>query len=112
MPVTPLRRLDPWAPPLVLMGIIFFLSAQPHLQSDLGVVDTIGRKLVHFGLYALLTFLYWRALRTRMDSSRAVLVALALSSLYAVTDEYHQTFVAGRSGSPIDWAIDTAGASA
>jgi VanZ family protein len=112
MPVTLLRRLDPWAPPLVLMGVIFFLSAQPHLHTDLGVVDTIGRKLVHFGIYSLLTFLYWRALRTRMDSNRAVIVAFALASLYAITDEYHQTFVAGRSGSPIDWAIDTAGAGA
>jgi VanZ family protein len=27
-----------------------------------------------------------------------------------VTDEYHQTFVEGRHGSPIDWAIDSAGA--
>jgi VanZ family protein len=39
-------------------------------------------------------------------------VAFALSSLYAASDEFHQTFVEGRSGSPVDWAIDTAGAAA
>jgi VanZ family protein len=110
MRVTLLRRIDPWAPPLLLMAVIFALSAQPSLNSGLGLTDTIGRKLLHFSEYALLTFLWWRALRTRVESARAVLVALALSLLYAATDEYHQTFVEGRSGNPIDWAIDGAGA--
>jgi VanZ family protein len=92
------------------MAVIFALSAQPSLDSGLGLADEIGRKLVHFSQYALLTYLWWRALRTRMDSRRAAFAALVVSSLYAVTDEYHQTFVTGRSGSPADWAIDTAGA--
>ena len=40
------------APPFVLMAVIFFLSAQPNLNSGLGMVDTIVRKLVHAGEYA------------------------------------------------------------
>jgi VanZ family protein len=36
-------------------------------------------------------------------------VAIALGSLYAVTDEVHQVFVSGRHGSLLDWFIDTAG---
>jgi VanZ family protein len=110
MPVTLLRRLDPWAPPLVLMAVIFLFSAQPSLDTGLGLADTIGRKLVHFGEYALLAPLWWRALRTRLDPRRAALVALLVTSLYAATDEFHQTFVEGRNGNPFDWAIDTAGA--
>jgi hypothetical protein len=110
MGVTLFRRLDPWAPPLILMAVIFLLSAQPSLDSGLGLADTIGRKVVHFGEYALLTLLWWRALRTRMEPGRAALAALAVSSLYAATDELHQTFVEGRSGHPVDWLIDTAGA--
>jgi VanZ family protein len=106
----PLKRLDPWAPPLLLMAVIFALSAQPSLDSGLGLADEIGRKLVHFAEYALLTFLWWRALRTRMDRRSAALLALGISSLYAASDEFHQSFVTGRSGSPADWAIDTAGA--
>ena len=35
--------------------------------------------------------------------------AATLATAYAVSDEFHQTFVAGRSGSPIDVAIDLAG---
>src|SRR3954447_11484435 len=112
MPVTLLRRLDPWGPPLVLMALIFLFSAQPNLNSGLGLADTIGRKLVHFAEYGLLAFLWARALRTRMEARRAALLALLVASLYAVTDEYHQTFVKGRVGHPLDWAIDTAGAGA
>ena len=104
------RRLDPWAPPLVLMAVIFFFSAQPSLDSGLGVIDLIGRKLIHFSEYALLALLWWRALRTRLDARTAALAAFAVTSLYAASDELHQTFVNGRNGNPIDWMIDNAGA--
>lgn len=105
-------RLDLWLPPLVLMGVIFFLSHQPSLDSGLGAIDLVGRKLVHFAEYALLCCLWWRALVTVTTPERAALWAFLISSGYAVTDEYHQTFVDGRHGSPIDWAIDSAGAAA
>jgi VanZ family protein len=104
------RRLDPWLPPLLLMGVIFLLSAQPSLDSGLGVVDLVGRKLLHFAEYALLCFLWWRAFATVSDPGRAALAAFLAASAYAATDELHQAFVEGRTGSPIDWAIDSAGA--
>jgi VanZ family protein len=92
------------------MGVIFFFSAQPSLDSGLGVIDLVGRKLVHFAEYALLCFLWWRAFATVADPSRAAIAAFVVASAYAVTDEVHQAFVEGRSGTPVDWAIDTAGA--
>ena len=107
-----LSRAGLWLPPLVLMALIFFFSAQPSLDSGLGWVDSIGRTVVHFGEYALLCFLWWRALRTQMPVARAALLAFAISSVYAATDEWHQSFVEGRHGTPVDWAIDTAGAAA
>src|ERR687895_1708407 len=103
-------RLDLWLPPLALMGVIFVLSHQPSLDSGLGVVDLVGRKLIHFAEYALLCFLWWRPLVTLMSPARAALLAFALASGYAATDELHQSFVEGRHGTPVDWAIDTAGA--
>jgi VanZ family protein len=112
MPVDALRRLDPWLPPLALMALIFFFSAQPSLDSGLGIVDLVGRKIVHFAEYALLCLLWWRVLRTRAGAGRAALVALLISSAYAASDEYHQSFVEGRSGRPLDWVIDSAGAAA
>ena len=105
-----LRRADLWLPPILLMGVIFFFSAQPSLDSGLGLFDFVGRKLVHFAGFGVLCYLWWRLLRVGMDPGRAALVAFLLSSLYAVSDEYHQSHVEGRNGTPIDWAIDSAGA--
>ena len=110
MEVTRLRDIEPWVTPLVAMGVIFFFSAQPSLDSGLGTIDTVGRKIIHFCEYGLLCFLWWRALRERISMRAALISAVLITSAYAATDEWHQTFTEGRHGSPIDWAIDTAGA--
>jgi VanZ family protein len=104
------QRLSLWLPPLVLMGVIFAFSAQPSLDSGLGPIDQIGRKIIHFAQYALLCFLWWRALSESTNRPRAVLLAFVLTSAYAATDEFHQTHVEGRHGTPVDWLIDSAGA--
>ena len=100
MAVTPqlASRLDPWLPPFVLMAVIFLLSAQPDLNSGLGTIDLVGRKVIHMSEYALLCFLWWRALRTITTPSRAIAFALLIAVAYACTDEFHQTFVHGRHG--------------
>jgi VanZ family protein len=103
-------RLDPWLPPVALMVVIFALSAQPDLNSGLGAVDLVGRKIVHMSEYALLCFLWWRALRTLTPPGRAAALAFAISVAYACTDELHQRSVHGRHGSPVDVAIDSVGA--
>jgi VanZ family protein len=112
MPVTrPLiSRLDPWAPPIALMVVIFVLSAQPDLNSGLGTIDLIGRKFVHAGEYALLTVLWWRALRTIATPRAALVLALGIAIGYAVTDECHQHYVSGRHATPVDVLIDATGA--
>ncbi len=86
------------------------LSGQSSLDSGLGWLDTVLRKLVHFSEYALLCALWWRALRTKLTSDRALVIAFAVTSAYAASDELHQSFVDGRHGTPVDWLIDTAGA--
>ena len=93
-----------YGPPLALMALIFFFSAQPDLNSGLGVWDTIGRKLIHAATYGALWFLWWRALGYGNP-----LPAIAITLLYAASDEYHQTFTEGRHGTPVDVAIDAAG---
>ena len=105
-------RLDPWLPPLLLMAVIFVLSAQPDLNSGLGTLDTILRKIAHAAEYALLCFLWWRALRTVMPRMRAIGLAFAVTVAYACSDELHQRSVEGRHGSPVDVAIDATGAAA
>jgi VanZ family protein len=92
------------------MAIIFGLSGMPTDDVDHGVLYVIVRKAAHFGEYALLTVLWWRALRTRMTEPAALAAAVAIAVGYAITDEFHQTFVDGRTGSPVDVLIDAAGA--
>ncbi len=101
------RALGAFAPPVALMGLIYLASAQADLNSGLGIVDLIGRKIVHMTEYGLLWWLWSRALGFRRP-----LLAAAIALAYAATDEYHQTFVTGRHGSPVDWGIDAAGVAA
>jgi VanZ family protein len=96
-------RFNAWAPVVLWAVVIFTLSSIPDLGTGLGTWDTVLRKLAHTAEFALLGALVFRALR---DAPAAVLLA----SAYAATDEVHQTFVAGRHGSPLDWVIDSAGA--
>ena len=96
--------LNRFAPPLALMALTFYLSAQPNLSSGLGAWDLVLRKGAHMTEFGLLWFLWWRALGYGARWP-AVVIALA----YAATDEVHQTFVTGRHGSPVDWLIDAAG---
>jgi VanZ family protein len=110
--MTLVGRLDLWLPPLALMGLIFFLSAQPDLSTGLGFWDVVLRKLAHATVYALLFLLWWRALRESGPDSRALAAAWLITVAYSATDEWHQTFVEGRHGSPLDVLIDAVGASA
>ena len=95
-------RLTAWLPVAVWAAVIFTLSSIPSLDSGLDTWDTVLRKLAHLAEYAVLGALLYRALRREP-------AAIALGSLYAVTDEVHQAFVSGRHGSPLDWLIDTIG---
>ena len=78
----------------------------------LAVVHFAIRKAAHFGEYCLLGLLSARAFRT---SSHLVLqrhwflAALLLIAIYALLDEYHQSFVPSRTGSIYDSFIDMAG---
>ncbi|WP_205698537.1 VanZ family protein [Conexibacter sp. SYSU D00693] len=93
-----------FAPPLALMGLIFYLSDQPDLSSGLGDWDLLLRKGAHMTEYALLWLLWLRALGWRAPVAAAV-VAIA----YAATDELHQSTVEGRHGTPVDVLIDAVG---
>lgn len=104
------REAVSWLPPVALMVLIFALSSMPAGEEDHGPLYALLRKLAHFGEYALLLALWWRALATRVSEGRALTTALGITVLYAGSDELHQTFVDGRSGRLLDVAIDTAGA--
>jgi len=75
------------------------------------VVHVIVRKLAHFTEYAILGFLAARAFRTSRHpaiKNRWFLICATLIVVYALMDEYHQTFVPSRTASIFDSMIDIA----
>ncbi|MBQ9227537.1 MAG: VanZ family protein [Eubacterium sp.] len=114
-----------WVLCVLCMGAIFWFSSrtasESTAQSDVFVewlMSLFGesalwvfivRKSAHCLEFTGLSLLFntaWYFTRER----KSVLLAVACTSLYAVTDELHQLFVDGRSCELRDWAIDTLGA--
>lgn len=106
------RFLCYWLPPLAWMGLIFVFSAQPDLPRAPGPwLDTLLKKAGHALVYGVLVWLYQRALRQRFRAPAALrVVSVGLAVAYALSDEYHQTFVPGRTGRPLDVFVDSVGA--
>jgi VanZ family protein len=83
-----------WFPALMMMMGIFLISAQSaSALPNFGGADGFVKKSGHVIGYAILASLYWRALTFRGNNRW---VAWLLAILYAITDEFHQSFVAGR----------------
>jgi len=101
-----------WLPPLAWMGIIFYLSAQPKLPAPPEpMFDLVLKKGAHFTVYAVLAFLWWRALsRGKMADRAALGLAFAIAVSYAISDEFHQSFVPDRRPGLSDVLIDAMGA--
>jgi VanZ family protein len=92
-----------WLALLTWMGLIFWVSGTPGDEIPaFGLVDLLVKKGAHALAYAILAVLARRA--TGNDR-----LALVITVLYAISDETHQLFVAGRNGHPLDVLIDAMG---
>lgn len=114
------------------MAIIFYLSHQPAETSselsgtllqllltvtsimpfsfDFDFVHFLIRKSAHFIAYFILGFLVFHTTRLFIKRNLlTVIIAFIISILYAISDEYHQTFIPGRSGEVRDVLLDSFG---
>lgn len=99
-----------WLPVFLWCSFIFYLSSIPDLRSDFpDAWDYIFRKLAHITEYAVLTFLFFRAASRNISRRRALAYGALFAFTFSLTDEYHQTFILGRSGNFADAAIDSLG---
>ena len=94
--------------------IPFLRWLNPSISSEtLLQMHFYARKAAHVSEYAVLAALLYRALVNTILQSRALLSAalvLLVCSFYAMTDEFHQSFVLSRTASVRDVAIDSVGA--
>ena len=90
------------------MACIFVLSSQSTVPTaPAGLPQELFLKAAHAAGYAVLALLIERAL-ARPCHGR--LLALLLTALYALSDEYHQSFTPGRSADAGDLLADVLGA--
>lgn len=93
-----------WLPMLGWMSLIFIMSGRQSNQlPNLGLYDLFFKKGAHLAAYAILMLLALWAVRDWRW-------ALAITIGYAMSDEYHQTFVPTRQGTAVDVLVDSAGA--
>lgn len=119
-----------WIAALAIVAMLFFFSGQsaeesgslsravtefvlrllPSLPLTMEQLHPIIRKLAHFSLFGLEGFLLGLALMRTLPRKRfGVAAAVIACTLMAVLNEYHQSFMDGRSCEVRDMIIDSAG---
>ncbi len=94
----------------------FLLWLDPHLSfGTIALVQFMVRKAGHVTEYAILAALLWRALRhqwsmVQMTFWKPATITLLVAMIYAMTDEFHQSFIPSRTATAHDVMIDIVGA--
>ena len=72
--------------------------------------NAIIRKVAHFSIYTLLGFLLMGLMtKTKIKEKWRILITVGLGIIYAILDEFHQSFSPGRTPKITDVYIDTLG---
>lgn len=100
-----LKKNLKWLPAFIMAILIFIESATPgKIVNDAGFGNEQLHITGHFLMFLVLGMCVWYATRSLLKSSLLVF-------LYALSDEYHQSFVLGRSSSWFDIQVDMIGTS-
>ena len=108
-----------WGPIIIWAGVIFTFSSISTLpKAEIIWWDFILKKSAHIIEYAIFFLLLIRALNPTSPKklmpqsvkSKTWLIAFVVAILYALTDEYHQSFVPGRTAKLTDVGFDIIGA--
>lgn len=92
---------------------IYWLSDQSTLDKPFDFGLEFQDKIYHAGAYFIMGVLAWRGFRHWAGSPIIpALLGIAFCALYGLSDEWHQSFVAGRESDAADWLADTAGSMA
>ncbi|HZI79030.1 MAG TPA: VanZ family protein [Vicinamibacterales bacterium] len=103
------RAVALWGPVAAYMAVIFVLSAQTQPPLPSQVSDKQGHSLGYMGLAVTVA----RGLAGGIAAGVPLRIAASASAIaagYGATDEWHQSFVPGRSADIYDWYADAIGA--
>ena len=78
--------------------------------ASIACIQLVVRKGAHFTEYAILAALLYRGFRGNQRLRHVFAITFLIAVFYAGLDEFHQSFVTSRTGSPWDVLIDCAGA--
>ena len=115
-PETPIPATASWNPgrlvPVVLwMGVIFAFSSREDVPKPPGFSLDVTSVAGHLSVYAVLAALAWWALGGLVRSPRQrMAAAFCIAILYGLSDEWHQSFVPGRTPDAWDLVVDAIGA--
>jgi VanZ family protein len=91
----------------ILESVLFYLPFGHDGDDTSSPLNFIVRKLGHLTEFGILAVLVWRALAPKRT---AYVGAWLFATVYAMTDEWHQSFEPGRTATPKDVVIDSCGA--
>ena len=100
-----------WLPVMVLCVAIFVQACFP--SPDLGPSFPLKDKVLHMAAYGILAALFYRACRVtwpgRLSPVQLLAISACFATLYGVSDEIHQSFVATRQADMMDGVADLVG---
>lgn len=93
-----------WFPAIVICVVIFVFSARQGTAVTQDYFwNYLANKTAHLFLYFVLCFAFYRG-------TKNVTVAVVLTVIYGISDEFHQQFVPTRTGQITDVIIDSVAA--
>jgi VanZ family protein len=94
-----------WTFALLMMGVIFAFSSIPSTEMPNFLwADVLVKKSGHAVVFSLLALSFWYGLGWKRER---LWLAWGMTFLYAILDEFHQSFVPGRNAWWVDVAIDS-----
>lgn len=102
-----------WLTVVACMGFIFFVSSQP--QKDIPPLFSFQDVIYHTLAYLILALYFSRALKNtnpNIPALNLIIFTIIFGIVYGISDEFHQSFVPGRSVSGFDLFIDGIGSTA
>lgn len=100
-------------PPFVYAGLVFYLSSLPSWK--IKSVSSFPDYILHFIEYSVLAWLTLRLFRHtgcgKIKPAKYIIIVIILT-LFAASDEWHQSFVPGRFATLWDFIVDFIGIAA